>query len=84
MNECYILHEYLKKVDAELAEHIAGNSRRYVQIFSDVIYDLLPDYKSKEVCLKFYLLKINSFIKLSVLVSLLICQYALKTYEEID
>ncbi|EDV28882.1 uncharacterized protein TRIADDRAFT_19118, partial [Trichoplax adhaerens] len=38
----------VQEIDAELAESITGNTRRYIQIFSDVIFDLIPDYKLKE------------------------------------
>uniref|UniRef100_A0A0B6ZXU6 DNA replication licensing factor MCM7 n=1 Tax=Arion vulgaris TaxID=1028688 RepID=A0A0B6ZXU6_9EUPU len=35
--------------DPDLGESILENARRYVQIFGDAVYELLPDYKQKEV-----------------------------------
>ncbi|KAK7864443.1 hypothetical protein R5R35_000475 [Gryllus longicercus] len=39
----------LSEFDPDLVETITNNTRRYVQIFGDVIYNLLPQYKEKEV-----------------------------------
>lgn len=38
--------------DDELAANIMGNTRRYCSIFSDVIFELLPTYKEREVVAK--------------------------------
>lgn len=35
--------------DSGLAEAIASNTRRYVSIASEVVHDILPDYKEREV-----------------------------------
>jgi DNA replicative helicase MCM subunit Mcm2 (Cdc46/Mcm family) len=35
--------------DSGLAEAIANNTRRYVSIASEVIHEILPDYKEREV-----------------------------------
>ena len=40
--------------DPDLAEAIVENSRRYTALFSDVVSDMLPDYKEKEVSLTLY------------------------------
>jgi DNA replication licensing factor MCM7 len=36
-------------VDPELADAITENSRRYIQIFSQVVQEMLPEFKDKEV-----------------------------------
>uniref|UniRef100_A0A336MAI7 DNA replication licensing factor MCM7 n=2 Tax=Culicoides sonorensis TaxID=179676 RepID=A0A336MAI7_CULSO len=38
--------------DEELAENIIANTRRYISIFSDVIFELLPTYKERDVIAK--------------------------------
>ncbi|KDR14096.1 DNA replication licensing factor Mcm7 isoform X2 [Zootermopsis nevadensis] len=38
--------------DSELAEAIACNTRRYVSIASEVVHEILPDYKEREVIAK--------------------------------
>ena len=35
--------------DPELAEAIIENTRRYVQLFAEVVQEMLPDYKEREV-----------------------------------
>jgi DNA replication licensing factor MCM7 len=35
--------------DSGLAEAIVNNTRRYVSIASEVVYEMLPDYKQREV-----------------------------------
>lgn len=40
----------ISEYEPELAEAVQENGRRYTNLFADVIYDLLPDYKEKEVC----------------------------------
>jgi DNA replicative helicase MCM subunit Mcm2 (Cdc46/Mcm family) len=35
--------------DSDLAMAIASNARRYVGIAAEVIYEMLPDYKEREV-----------------------------------
>ena len=37
------------QVDPELAENIVQNGRRYKQLFEDAIFEMLPDYKEREV-----------------------------------
>ena len=37
------------QVDPELAENIEQNARRYKQLFEDAIFEVLPDYKEREV-----------------------------------
>lgn len=41
----------LYETNAELAEAVKQNTRRYTNIVSDLVYEMLPDYKHKEVCL---------------------------------
>jgi len=35
--------------DPDLAEAIVENSRRYMNLFADVIQELLPEYREREV-----------------------------------
>jgi DNA replicative helicase MCM subunit Mcm2 (Cdc46/Mcm family) len=35
--------------DSGLAEAIASNTRRYVNIASEIVSEILPDYKEREV-----------------------------------
>jgi DNA replication licensing factor MCM7 len=35
--------------DSGLAEAVVNNTRRYVSIASEVVYEMLPDYKQREV-----------------------------------
>jgi DNA replication licensing factor MCM7 len=37
--------------DSDLVEAFINNARRYSAMVSDVVYELLPTYKEKEVCL---------------------------------
>ena len=37
--------------DPDLAEAIVQNARRYINIISEAVYELLPTYKQKEVSL---------------------------------
>ena len=39
----------IARVDPELADAILDNSRRYIQIFSQVVQEMLPELKDKEV-----------------------------------
>ena len=39
----------VQETDPDLAEGIVGNTQRYTKIFSDAIYEMLPDYKEREV-----------------------------------
>lgn len=39
----------LADYDPDLSEAIVENTRRYTGIFSDVVQDILPNYKEKEV-----------------------------------
>ncbi|XP_026764148.2 DNA replication licensing factor Mcm7 [Galleria mellonella] len=42
----------LHEVNEELAEAVKSNTRRYTNMVSDVVYEMLPDYKHKEVASK--------------------------------
>ncbi|PSN40226.1 DNA replication licensing factor Mcm7 [Blattella germanica] len=42
------VHEF----DSDLADAIIGNTRRYGNIAADIVYELLPDYKEREVVAK--------------------------------
>lgn len=39
----------VQESDPDLAEGIINNTKRYTQIFSDAVYEMLPDYKEREV-----------------------------------
>eukprot|EP00111_Clytia_hemisphaerica_P020026 TCONS_00059060-protein len=39
----------VQKHDEELAENILKNTRRYSRLVSDSVFDLLPDYKQREI-----------------------------------
>uniref|UniRef100_T2MG55 DNA replication licensing factor MCM7 n=1 Tax=Hydra vulgaris TaxID=6087 RepID=T2MG55_HYDVU len=39
----------VQDMNPELAENIVNNTRRYSQLFSDVVFEMLPDYKEREV-----------------------------------
>ena len=39
----------ISEYDPELVESTLENTQRYRQLFSDAVYDLLPDYREKEV-----------------------------------
>jgi DNA replication licensing factor MCM7 len=49
-------------VDPELADAISENCRRYTQLFAQVIQEMLPELKDKEV--KFLFLKKKEHIDL--------------------
>ena len=36
-------------IDPELSENILENARRYKQLFEDAVFEMLPDYKEREV-----------------------------------
>ena len=36
--------------DQELADAMIQNARRYINILSEAVYEMLPDYKEREVC----------------------------------
>lgn len=38
----------VQQEDPDLADSIVNNTRRYVEIFSDAVYGMLPDYKERE------------------------------------
>lgn len=38
--------------DDDLAEAIINNARRYENLASDLIYEMLPDYKEREIAVK--------------------------------
>ena len=40
--------------DPDLSDAIVENTRRYVGLFADVVQELLPSYKQKEVTVPFY------------------------------
>ncbi|XP_033638328.1 DNA replication licensing factor mcm7-B-like [Asterias rubens] len=42
----------VNEIDPDLAESIIENARRYTNLFADAVYDLLPDYREKEVIQK--------------------------------
>ncbi|XP_038050224.1 DNA replication licensing factor mcm7-B-like isoform X1 [Patiria miniata] len=42
----------VNEIDPELAESIVENTRRYTKLFADAVFDLLPDYREKEVIQK--------------------------------
>ena len=37
------------QIDPELVENIVENARRYKQLFEDAVFEMLPDYKEREV-----------------------------------
>ena len=39
----------LAEYDPDLSDAVVENCRRYTNIFADAVYDLLPDYKEREV-----------------------------------
>ena len=39
----------VNEIDPDLAESIMENTRRYTNLFADAVFDLLPDYREKEV-----------------------------------
>lgn len=39
----------LHETNEELAEAVIKNTRRYTNMVSDVVYEMLPDYKHKDV-----------------------------------
>lgn len=41
--------DHLSEFNESLAEAVVANSRRYAQMFSDVIAEMLPSYKEREV-----------------------------------
>ena len=45
----------------DLAERILENTRRYGKIFSDAVFDMLPDYKEREVASVFQYLMMSPF-----------------------
>lgn len=51
--------EDLETFDPELSEAVLENTRRYVNLFANVVQDMLPDYKEKEVCDEFWNWKIK-------------------------
>ncbi|RXG52413.1 hypothetical protein Avbf_16256 [Armadillidium vulgare] len=44
--------DHIGEFDPELAEAIIENTRRYVLLFSEVIFQMMPDYKTREVVAK--------------------------------
>uniref|UniRef100_A0A8D8T3G5 DNA replication licensing factor MCM7 n=1 Tax=Cacopsylla melanoneura TaxID=428564 RepID=A0A8D8T3G5_9HEMI len=42
----------VEEFNGDLASKIVNNTRRYVQMFGELIFDLLPDYKSHDVAAK--------------------------------
>ncbi|XP_002739848.1 DNA replication licensing factor mcm7-like [Saccoglossus kowalevskii] len=41
--------EDVAEVDPDLAEAIVENTRRYTNLFADAVYEMMPDYKEKEI-----------------------------------
>lgn len=39
----------LNEINKELAKAVTENTRRYTNMVSDAVYEMLPDYKHKEV-----------------------------------
>ena len=51
--------------DNELAESIILNTQRYVQIFSEAITELLPQYKQRDVCLcAYYIVRLGRIVNI--------------------
>lgn len=46
----------LNEMDKELTKAVTQNTRRYTNIVSDVVYEMLPDYKHREVILDHFLI----------------------------
>lgn len=46
----------LHETNEELAEAVIKNTRRYTNMVSDVVYEMLPDYKHKDVSYNLILL----------------------------
>lgn len=42
----------VQQFDSGLAEAVVQNARRYANLFSDVVYEMLPDFKQKDVIAK--------------------------------
>lgn len=49
LNAIWIELDDVDEYDDELAQAIANNARRYENLISDLIYDMLPTFKTKEV-----------------------------------
>lgn len=41
--------DHVTDYDPELADAIVENSPRYAKLFADAVYEILPDFKEKEV-----------------------------------
>ena len=54
----------IASIDPELADVILENSRRYVQIFSQVVQEMLPELKDKEVKIDFLLIEKDGIFRL--------------------
>jgi DNA replication licensing factor MCM7 len=44
--------EHVEEFDPELAEAIGGNTRRYILLVSDVVWEMLPEYREREPAAK--------------------------------
>lgn len=42
--------DHVQDHDADLYDAIVENTRRYAGLFGDVVHEILPDYKEREVC----------------------------------
>lgn len=42
--------DHVQDHDADLCDAIVENTRRYAGLFGDVVHEILPDYKEREVC----------------------------------
>lgn len=44
----------LEEFDPDLVEAVLNNTKRYVNMVSDIVYSLLPNYKHKDVSSNFF------------------------------
>lgn len=49
----------LHEINEDLCEAVRKNTRRYTNMVSDVVYEMLPDYKQREVYIYFLKSSIN-------------------------
>ena len=40
----------LAEYDTDLAEAVSQNTRRYVNMIADIVESLIPEYRTREVC----------------------------------
>lgn len=54
----------LNETNKELAQAVTQNTRRYSNMVSDAVYEMLPDYKHREVIIiSFNILCFNKLVK---------------------